>query len=67
MKGIYITATFLEVLGWGNKRFYKYIEQKYAEQGINISVVAVEVIPLEIENHTVRYFVMPISYHEHAS
>ena len=62
MKGIYISVDFSAVLYWTKDRFYRDVEQKYAEQGINISIQEVSVIPLEIEGDWIKYLVTPIDY-----
>ena len=62
MKGIYISVDFSAVLYWTKDGFYRNVEQKYAEQGINISIQEVSVIPLEIEGDWIKYLVTPIDY-----
>ena len=62
MKGIYITATAFNLMQWGNDGFYLFIEMKYQEQGINIDIQEVDVVPLEIEGNYVRYLVTATDY-----
>ena len=64
MKGIYFTATALQLLRWTSLGlcFYSDIEKHYAAIGVNISITEVEVVPLEIEGNYVRYLVTATRY-----
>jgi hypothetical protein len=62
MRSVYIWATLFEVLRWTNLGFYRDIEQQYAQEGINISIDEVSVVPLEIEGDCVKYLVTATDY-----